>query len=257
MTLSPLLAVLAILHASTAHVQAAQPSNAPSASTSAAPTPVPTPSAAGMRIATTLASEAVVRTTTGKVLRDQFPKAFAKDPNFQELERSFPGITTEFLNVLEPIIVAATIKRLPIYQAKVAALFDRRMNTVELDTTADFYASPAGRHVVALAVAGLDFGPILKRELESGGTADIASSEIRSAAAAAVVPAMKQLDPSELRVLAAFGATSAGQKVNQMRTELAELAAEENNRSDPAVEAEMAKAVEALIKQRVSAAAKK
>lgn len=253
MTIAAMLAVMAVLQAAPAQDKTAQPSPA----SASAPAPTSTPSVAGMRIATTLASEEVVRTATAKVLRDQVPKAFAKDPNFQEMERSFPGITNEFLNVMEPIVVAATIKRLPIYQAKVAALFDRRMNPSELNATGDFYASPAGRRVVALAVAGLDFGPILKRQIESEGKTAIASGEISSAAEAAVAPAMKQLDPSEMKVLIAFGSSPAGLKVNQMRAELALLAAEENNRPDPATEAEIAKAVEALIKLRVSAEAKK
>lgn len=254
MTIGSMLAVLAILQVAPPQAKAAQPGIAPSASASA---PTPTPSAAGMRIAATLASEAIVRKATGRILRDQVPKAFAKDPDFQKMEQSFPGITNEFLDVMEPIVVTATIKRLPIYQAKVAALFDLRMNAAELNTTADFYESPTGKRVVALAIEGLDFGPILKRQLETSGNTDIAPREIGRAAEAAVGPAIDQLNPSEIKVLVAFGSSPAGQKVNQMRAEIAQLAAEENNRSDPAVDAQIAEAIDALIKKRVNAKTKK
>ena len=175
----------------------------------------------------------------------------------QMMEQRRPGITGEFLDVMEPIIVAATIKRLPAYRVKVAEIFDRRMTSAELEATAAFYTSPTGRRVLALAVDGLDYGAILQQQIASGGKAEIAAGDIHTLAEGAAMPAIRKLDPAEMKVLMTFGVSPAGLKVNQMRPEIEQLAARENNVPDPVVDAEITKAVGALVARRSSADIKK
>ncbi|PTS80695.1 hypothetical protein DBR17_10535 [Sphingomonas sp. HMWF008] len=256
MTIPSLLAVLATLNFAQTSGVPAQTGGVQKTSEMGA-VPAPTPSDNAMRIAKSLASEELVRATTTRIVRDQMPKALANDPNFQKIEQAFPGIGKEFLSVVEPIAVAAAIKHLPIYQANVAALFDRRMSPSEVSATADFYGSPAGRHMMALAASGMNFDGMLKRQLETGGKADVLPSEITSLAMATAMPTVKQLDPSELKALMTFAVSPAGVKLNQMRGEIAALAAAESCRSDPAAEAQIAEAVQTLVKRRVSAEAKK
>lgn len=251
-----MLAILATLTFPSAPGAPAQKGGA-SAASAAAPAPATTPSADAMRIATSLAGEELVRTTTTRMIRDQIPKALANDPNFQKMEQAFPGIGKEFLTVMEPIAVGAAITHLPVYQANVAALFDRRMTPPEVTATANFYSSPAGRHMMTLAASGMDFGGMLKHQLETGGKADVSPNEITSLAMATAMPTVKQLDPSELKALMTFAVSPAGVKLNQMRGEIAALAAAESSRSDPAAEAKIAEAVQTLVKRRVSAEAKK
>ena len=219
--------------------------------------PVPTVRPAAMRIATTIANETIIRSAALRLLRDQTPKVLAKDPTMQTLEQRWPGIINEFLQILEPIVIEGTLRRLPAYQLQVAALFDRRMTAAELDATAAFYASPAGQHTLTLAIQGLDYRSILQQQIASGGKTKVAAGDIGSMARAAAVPAITQLDPADLKVLMAFGTSPAGAAIVRVQPELEQLAARENNASDPATEAQIEKAMSALIDRRIRAEPKK
>lgn len=204
-----------------------------------------------LRIAQRLAGADMVLGQTRRVLKQQMPTAMAGDPKVQELEARWPGISGEMIATMEPIILASIARRLPTYQRSIADVFAAQMNATELAATDAFYGSPAGQHALAAIRDGADYGALLKRQLSAPKT-PLSGTDITSAIAPAVQPALNQLTPQEQLQLMSFSMTSAGRKMTGISGSLGEAAARFGAEKDPETQAAIKAAVVALVQRKLA-----
>jgi hypothetical protein len=217
---------------------------------------VAAPDAAADAIAELLANDATVLAQTRRLLQTQLPAALESDPDMQAMEKQWPGVTAEFIKLVEPIITASLTSQLPAYRRDVAAVFARRMTPDELKTTYDFYASPAGQRLMASALTGVDVTDMLRKQIKAGESAEVSGADISNAVRPGAQSALNALDTDDQMRLMAFTMTSAGRKMEAINPQLMQLAARLNNERSPDAEKQIGQVVEQLIAQRMAAGGK-
>lgn len=224
------LAVILPIAAAMAAPAAAQ-SSAPSAPGAAAQSPAAIAHARALELADLLNGERVTRAQAIKFFQVTVPEQMRAQPEYRALEAKYPGVIEHVVGRMQPVVTDLMLKRMPRLLERSAAVYTARFTPAEVEQILAFYRSPTGAWVVATIAQGTDLSAMLKIKINDPSSAIRAEDVTQSTRGASFPALVIGLTPERQRVIAAFGATSAGRKLPAANAEMAQIAAAFANES--------------------------
>lgn len=202
-----------------------------------------------VELASVLAPEARVRTMAEQMLNSTLPKVFANDPNMAAAERKSPGLTAEMLDVLSPIALAAVTDDMDSYWAFLTPAFTTTMTNAQMREVIAFYRGQTGQRAMTIVTSGLDFAPALQAQLQNPD-APITTTDMSRSVAPGVAAMIRELTPAEMAAVADFEGSPSGRALATALPKMNARVVEWMNRPDPAFDAKLDAALEAVFDRR-------
>jgi hypothetical protein len=178
--------------------------------------------------------------------------ALKKNPEDAAVFDQNPGLLQAIIDAGKPIVRKYVEAGLPAHQQKYAEFYARTFSADEIGQLITFYSSPTGTKVIAGMYSGADLGAFAKTIVEMGDqpVTPEAVHQFTTSAGAKLLPG---LDADDWQALFIFAATPAYAKLQATAPEMRQLAADVANQDDPAMNAELDKAVEAAVGEYMAA----
>lgn len=196
-----------------------------------------------------LNSEALVRAVLNRTLHETLPESLKRNEAFQKLEARWPGITGEYLTLVEPLVVGPALKRMAVFQQQAAAIYREQLTLAEINEMLAFYKSEAGTRLLNTIKGKADLAPLLNEQRSTGGKTEITQKDIGNVINNMSSQTIGATSFDDRLALMRFSATSAGQKLHNVNIAVQQLSLRLANDVDPDAEAQMAAGLKALIQR--------
>lgn len=239
-------------------VAPAIPHPMPSEAVAAAELPAtPAKLALGREIAVLLNDGEVMHIQFDKMFNETMPKQLGADPNFQVLEKQYPGLIVYLVTASRPVIEKAMTERAPALYDRLARIYATHLTEAELDEMLDFYHSPAGNWLVLQMARGMDMGSLFSRALANPDM-KLAPGDLTDAQRGAVGSFLPQMPPEYRVALMRLAASPILPKLGTLNPLLAAAAADWGNELPPELKQQVGVAMlEAMQRYIAQAKAKK
>ncbi|MEG3147595.1 DUF2059 domain-containing protein [Sphingomonas sp. RT2P30] len=185
----------------------------------------------------------MTRIQFNKMFATSMPAVMRASPEYQALEKKYPGIIDHVLSRMRPTLGEYSIARMPLLLGRIADIYDTNLTETELRQVLAFYRSPTGIWLIGVIASGSDVSAIFQRGMQNPDSA-IDGGDIRAATSGAALPSViAGMTPERMNEIVAFSVTPAGRKVKAIGSQSAAVAAAWANEKDPRVEAAMLKVV--------------
>ncbi len=163
-----------------------------------------------------------------------------------------PGLLEAIVEAGKPIVRKHVEAGLPAHQQKYADFYARTFSGEEIGQLIAFYSSRTGTKVIAGMYTGADLGAFAEAIVEKADQplTPEAVHQFTTSAGAKLLPG---LDADDWQALFTFAATPAYAKLKGSAPQMRQLAADVANQDDPAMNAELDKAVEAAVAKYMAA----
>ncbi len=172
--------------------------------------------------------------------------ALKKSPDDAKLFDENPGLLDAIVEAGKPIVRKHVEASVPAHQQKFADFYAQRFSAEEIQQLIGFYSTPTGKKVIAGMYNGADLGNFaeaIAQKPDQPVTPD-AIREFTRSAGAKLLPAF---EPDDWKALFMFAATPAYATLKSIAPEFRQLTADLANDEDPAMDAELDKAVAAAV----------
>lgn len=177
---------------------------------------------------------------------------FGSHAEMAELEASAPGVTTELIDKLMPIINHSLRVRLPELQRRQSALYAETFDEADLAFLIRFYESSTGRKLVALTIDNLQTQNMVKSAKQSDDftiASDAVVADLQSTARA-ITP---QFDESDKPMLLELGRSSVAPKLQAIAKRTQQIGLDWQNEYLPEEEEQIMALMESIVARRLEA----
>jgi hypothetical protein len=170
-----------------------------------------------------------------------------KNPDDAALFDQNPGLLNAIVEAGKPIVRKHVVAAIPVQQRRYADFYARKFSVAEIDQLIAFYSTPTGMKVVAAMYDGLDLNKMADTLVTKDGDAKITTDTVGTIAQSAAGRVLPGLDGDDWKALVIFMGTPAYGKLKTVLPELRQLSADVGNEADPAMDAELNKAIEVTV----------
>lgn len=153
-----------------------------------------------------------------------FAAALQNDPGIGQIDKRFPGFVDAVKAQVRKDVLAWSPALLARFHDTSIAFLRERLTRAELTDIRDFYRTPVGRRLLESARDGARKSALnmIADNAKTKATA-VTSDQMKTATEAAIAGAIGAIQPGDAEELAAFGITSAAQKLAANQGEFNEL----------------------------------
>jgi hypothetical protein len=214
----------------------------------------PAAKALALELANLLDGEEVTRIQLDKAFNQSIPAAMRAAPEYQALERKYPGLIEFTLVRMRPSLNQYALSRMPALLEQVATIYGSHLTEAELRQVLAFYRSPTGAWVITTVANGSDTSAILQRAMQNP-EGQIDGGDLRAATTGAAMPALAAgMTPERIKDLLGFVATPAGRKLRAINAEVLAASAAWTNGKNPEAEARITQVVVDAIREYITKA---
>jgi len=164
-----------------------------------------------------------------------------KSPDDAATYQKNPGLLDAILAAGRPVIRKHLESRIPEHQQRYARFYADKFSPAEIDELIAFYSTPTGAKVIAAMYAGHGIDKVVEAMDKNDGNLSANDVQEINGAEAAKLPDV--FDADDWKAISAFGATPAHAKLQSIAPEFRQLVADIENEDDPAMDADLDKAV--------------
>ena len=170
--------------------------------------------------------------------RAGFFGALHADPEFQAIEKEFPGIGQAVWDVLEPEARRVSREATPSLWEKLIPIYLRHLTAGEVRALIAFYASPTGQRAIRTMYGSLDTTAMFKDAIDSPD-GKISAESLAAGQQAAKAKAVSAMGPEDEAALMALGRAMPIAKLHAVGREVQKATLEFLNEPDPENDARM------------------
>ena len=173
--------------------------------------------------------------------------ALTKNPEDAAVYTQNPGLLETVLDAGRPVMRKHLETTIPTQQRRFAQFYAQKFSADEIDQLISFYSTPTGAKVVAAIYEGLDLAK-LAEGMDKKGNLTLTSNQVHDANTSAVSHLPDAFNAEDWKAVLVFSVTPVHAKLNRLAPEFNQLVADIGNEPDPALDAEIDKAVETAVK---------
>lgn len=173
----------------------------------------------------------------------------AGNADMVDLEKQYPGIAREMAQAMLPIVNRSARERLPQLWERQAALYAKHFNDDELVTLIAFYSSPTGTKLIRVMMASIKPDNMMA-EAAASKDLKISSTSVMKDIRATAPQLVDAMDAEDQRALAGLMRSGLVPRLKQLGPQTQELALAWYDESAPWEEAEIDKAMLAVVEAR-------
>ena len=173
--------------------------------------------------------------------------ALKKSPEDAAVYTQNPGLLEAVLDAGRPVMRKHLETAIPTQQRRFAEFYAQKFSAEEIDQLISFYSTPTGAKVVAAIYEGLDLAK-LAEGMDREGHLTLTSSQVHDANTSAVSHLPDAFNAEDWEAVLVFSVTPVHAKLTRLAPEFNQLVADIGNEPDPALDAEIDKAVEIAVK---------
>lgn len=174
--------------------------------------------------------------------------ALKNNPDDAAVYNQNPGLLDIIVAAGKPIVRKHVHAAIPAHQQKFAEFYARKFSAEEIEQLIAFYSTPTGSKVIAGIYAGADLGSIAEAVGDKGDR-PLTAEAVRNFTSSAGAQLLPGLDSDDWKALFMFASSPVYVKLKNSAPELHQLAVDIANEPDPAMDAELSKAVEAAVQK--------
>lgn len=190
-----------------------------------------------------------------RALQDMRFVLLQQDPKVAAMEVELPGTLDKMIAAMRPVMQRHMEASVREHRQEMAALLRASLTPAEAADMANFYVSPLGRRLVQGASESYSLKATLSEYVRNDYEGDTTTDAVRRDTRAAVLPALAGLTDAERASLAqTFAKASWARKLTALQPKIMELQARATSRPmAPEIEAEMERAIMAVVEEAVAA----
>lgn len=169
-----------------------------------------------------------------------------KNPEEAAVYARNPGLLEAIGDAGRPIVRKHFEASVPVRQERFARFYAEKFSAQELDQLVSFYASPTGAKVIASMYSGVNL-PQLLETIDAHKDGSLTAKDVSELNGSATKQLPDQFDADDWKALFIFATTPVHAKLQKLAPEFHQLVADVENEPDPAMDAELDKAVEAAV----------
>lgn len=175
-----------------------------------------------------------------------FQTALKADAEQSRFFAEHPGLENAIFTAARPIVERSTRDALPRVRAAQARFFASNFKASELQQLLGFYRSATGEKLIAGMYAGVDLEQLASR-VQEDTAGQVSVSDIRTLSTGAARRVLPAFTAEDRATLIRFASLPVFPKLRRLLPEVLKLQADEANRVDPALDAELASAIQRVV----------
>ncbi len=184
--------------------------------------------AQALKLAEILNSEAITRRQIERAYTITMPVLIKNRPEFQEIEKLYPGISDIAVKAEREIIEPETIANLPKLHQVIANVYADYLTAADIAAVTEFYGSPTGAKALSAATEGNDLSHMIEKNL-SGQEPNVVADDVRQMAGGAAPQFLANLNGEDRKKLISFGLSSSGRAWRAIQPLILQAVADQAN----------------------------